>query len=227
MVYCDGCGRKFGFFETVVKRNCIYCGRPGCNKCSVHWIYYRIYAGFGKDRRAIRTDGFCSEFCIVNYLSASPEMMDEYEPLSYGHGELSYRGSLYRFFNHGQNPRHLEEYMEHPMAQGIVKMREGSTDLNYQQILEGFKLCRQDSAYIMYRDRVDSLAEGYIAELKRFEVPTSATKLGGVTITLSIPQNQKEMKLHSCPSCGATLDRIAVRGQVMKCQFCNSTFQIT
>ncbi|MHA1962716.1 MAG: FYVE zinc finger domain-containing protein [Candidatus Thorarchaeota archaeon] len=227
MVNCDGCGRKFRFLETVVKRNCIYCGRPGCNKCSAHWIYYRIYAGTSQNRIAVRTDGFCTEFCVVNYLSASPEMMDEYGAESYGHGELSYRGALYRFFNHGRNQGHLERYMEYPMAQGIAKMIEGSTDLNYQQILEGFKLCRQDSAYSVFQHKVDNLAEGYIAELKRFDVPTSATELGGVMITLSMPQNQKEMKVHSCPSCGATLDKIAVRGQVMKCQFCSSTFQIT
>ncbi|MCK4444385.1 MAG: hypothetical protein KAW09_07565, partial [Thermoplasmata archaeon] len=109
----------------------------------------------------------------------------------------------------------------------ILKMYEGSKNLNYSQILEGFKQCRLDPVYSTYKQDVDDLAERYIGELKRFDVPTSSAELGGVTITLAMPQNQKEMKVHSCPSCGATLDRIAVRGQVMKCQFCNSTFQIT
>jgi hypothetical protein len=117
--------------------------------------------------------------------------------------------------------------MENPMAQGILKMHEGSKDLDYSKILEGFKLCRQDQVYAMYRRNVDDLAERYVGELKRFDVPTTSAEIGGVTISLQMPQNQKQMKVHSCPSCGSSLDMIAVRGQVMKCQFCNSTFQIT
>ena len=50
--------------------------------------------------------------------------------------------------------------------------------------------------------------------------------MGGVSITLSVPKGKSEMRIHSCPSCGAQLDFIAVRGQVVNCQFCKSTFEI-
>ncbi|MEE9116857.1 MAG: hypothetical protein V3U09_08175 [Thermoplasmata archaeon] len=46
------------------------------------------------------------------------------------------------------------------------------------------------------------------------------------SITLSVPKGKSEMRIHSCPSCGAQLDFIAVRGQVVNCQFCKSTFEI-
>jgi hypothetical protein len=172
-------------------------------------------------------DKFCANGCAVTYIANYPGATDTYGQSSYRYAEQSYQGALYRFFYHTYKIGLLRRYMENPMAQGILKMFEGSKDLNYPQILEGFKLCRQDPRYALYRSKVDDLAERYIADLKRFDVPTSSAELGGVTITLAMPKNQKEMKVHSCPSCGATLDVIAVRGQVKKCQFCSSTFEVT
>lgn len=224
---CNGCGRRFGLFETKTRYRCKNCGRHGCKRCGSYWIAFSYIKGYSGTSPVYTADRFCSSGCAVNFIAANPSMMNTYGQNSYQYANQSYEGSLYRFFYHTYNIGLLQRYMANPMAQGIVKMYEGSKDLDYPRILEGFKLCRQDPVYSSYKQNIDNLAERYVGELKRYDVPTSSTQVGGVTITLSMPQNQKEMKLHSCPSCGASLDKIAVRGQVMSCQFCNSTFQIT
>jgi hypothetical protein len=224
---CYGCGRKYGFFESKVRYKCNSCGRHGCKQCGRFWTAFTYVRGYAESRPVYGADRYCSDGCAVAYIARSPGVTDTYGQRSYRYAEQSYQGSLHRFFNYTYNIGLLQKYLENPMAQGIVKMYEGSKDLNYSLILEGFKLCRQDPEYKTFRNNVDNLAERYIDELKRFDVPTSSAELGGVTITLTMPQNQKEMKVHSCPSCGATLDVIAVRGQVKKCHFCSSTFQIT
>jgi hypothetical protein len=122
----------------------------------------------------------------------------------------------------------LFHYMDKPIAQGVTMMYMGFKNLDHSNITNGLKLCRNDPVYEKFaRQWVDNLATDYVADLRRLDVPTSRTTMGGVTITLSMPKGQSEMKLHACPSCGAGLDKVAVRGQTVKCSYCNSSFEVT
>lgn len=99
--------------------------------------------------------------------------------------------------------------------------------LEFEGITDGLRIARNDWVYTRYlKVWVDDLAESYIRELKRFDIPTSSARIGGVSIALTVPRGQTQMQLHACPSCGASMEAIAVRGQTVKCSFCSSTFVV-
>jgi hypothetical protein len=121
----------------------------------------------------------------------------------------------------------LSNYMNRPLAQGIALIHEGHKSLDHGKIIEGLRLCRNDIVYEgVAKNWVDTLADSYVRDLKTFDVPTSKAQIGGITLTITTPQNQKDMILRSCPSCAAAIDQIAVKGQTVKCRFCGSVFQI-
>lgn len=227
MARCHGCGKGFGFFEDGKRMQCKYCASHGCKYCGRSWISFPLLRGYDGTRPMYSYDRFCSQGCAVAYIATYPRVIENYGEISYSYAALSFQGALYLFFHRNYDFSLLNRHIENPMAQGIVKMSEASKDLNYQEMLDGLKLCRRDPVYATYKAQMDDLGERYIKELKRYDVPTTTAQIGGVSITLAIPQNQTEMRVHSCPSCGAPLDRIAVRGQVMRCDHCNCTFQIT
>ncbi len=181
----------------------------------------------GQNAPLMSTDFYCTPNCAVNGLAYNHSLIAKYGQPSYYYALKSYPGTLHLFLFRGmQDENLLRKWMEQPMAQGIVRMRQGYRDLDYSEIMEGFKLARRDPYYGTFKEKLDSFAESYIHELKRFDVPTSTAQMGAVSITLSVPKGKSEMRIHSCPSCGATLDFIAIRGQVVNCQFCKSTFEI-
>jgi len=121
----------------------------------------------------------------------------------------------------------MSKYIDQPLAQGLTMMFNAYNALEFEGITDGLRIARNDWVYTRYlKVWVDDLAEAYIKELKRFDVPTRSANLGGVQISLSVPKGQNQMQLHACPSCGANMERIAVRGQTVKCSFCSSTFKV-
>ena len=122
----------------------------------------------------------------------------------------------------------LSKYLEKPLAQGVTMMYMGYKTLDHGKITDGLRLCRTDPVYEWSAKAwVDNLAAYYVQDLRRMDVPTSRASIGGVTISLSVPKGQSEMKLLACPSCGAGLNQVAVRGQTIKCSYCSSSFEVT
>jgi hypothetical protein len=122
----------------------------------------------------------------------------------------------------------LQKYSDRLLAQGIIMMRNGFQTLDHSKITDGLRLCRSDLFYERRaRGWVDALAAHYVQDLKRMDVATSRANLGGVTVSIGVPKDQSGTRLVLCPSCGAHIDQIAIRGQSIKCGYCNSVFQIS
>ncbi|MCK4949210.1 MAG: hypothetical protein KAS60_03870 [Thermoplasmata archaeon] len=234
MARCPTCGSSaLGIFKTIETRRCGNCRTVGCQDCGRSWIAFPYQYGVKKDKSGrlvpnMVRDYYCTPDCAINKLAQHHSLITRYGERSHYYALKSYPGTLHLFLFRGkQDENLLRKWMEQPLAQGIVRMRQGYRDLDYSEIMEGFKLARRDPYYPTFKSKLDAFAESYIHELKRFDVPTSTSQMGGVSITLSVPKGKSEMRIHSCPSCGATLDFIAIRGQVVNCQFCKSTFEIT
>ncbi|MCK4443828.1 MAG: hypothetical protein KAW09_04750, partial [Thermoplasmata archaeon] len=103
MAQCYGCGRKFGLFESKVRFRCKYCGRHGCKSCGKYWLTFKYFKAYEGTNAVYGNDRFCSNDCIVAFLSVSPGMMNSYGESSYPYADQSYQGALYRFFNHTYN----------------------------------------------------------------------------------------------------------------------------
>ena len=60
----------------------------------------------------------------------------------------------------------------------------------------------------------------YVNDLKELDVPTARAEVGGVMVTVTHPKDQPTARMQQCPSCGARADRLAVRGQSVRCTYC-------
>jgi hypothetical protein len=214
------------------------CGRIGCDKClflnSV--ISQRpVTTGFTGKQIGWDLEGCCSPACERNYwadqiisdpskILNAPNYFRFIEPVFY---EANVRLVVATAGCDAWKLSILSNYMNRPLAQGIVLIDEGHKSLDHGKIIEGLRLCRNDIIYEgVAKNWVDTLADSYVRDLKTFDVPTSKAQIGGITLTITTPQNQKDMILRSCPSCSAAIDQIAVKGQTVKCRFCGSVFQI-
>ena len=230
MGYCKYCGEKIGgILEDVGERTCDICGKRGCARCMR--LYYTRAGSTG-----MSGDGWgcCTQECYQKYwtqrIAYYPNEIVSL-PASGLHGPEYYRAYIIAItYTPGCSAEKIaiiSNYLDQPLGQGITVMFEGYKALDFNKITGGLKICRSDP---MYEGRVkfwvDDLAQNYMQELKRFEQPTGKVDMAGVTIALAMPREQTEMKLHTCPSCGAGMDRIAVRGQTVRCSFCESTFSI-
>ena len=240
MASCSTCGAPgHGIRGHVLTRTCVACGRYGCDKCLVlaHvTAQHEVVGDLSGNLHGYSYEGFCSQECKDNYwireVVKNPKRILDAQALGLEFNQpLFYEANIVRVTNtdgcDAEKIAALSHYLEHPLAQGITLMYEGHKSLDHKKIVDGLRLCRNDPLYERIAKKwVDGLAEQYVKDLRSFDVPTSRAEIGGITLTLTVPQNEKEMKIRLCPSCGAGIERIAVRGQTVKCEYCKSVFQI-
>jgi hypothetical protein len=240
MASCPTCGKTGrGLRGHVLERRCEICHRSGCDKCLPLQRVTQTWPIKGTFTNTIYGQGqlgTCSATCYQEYwkreVSADPHRVRQIPYAGLHTPEVFDANILYMVLNTkkptADTIQMLSMYPKRPLAQGLIIMYNGHKDLDHSMITDGLRLCRNDPTYeSIARGWVDNLATTYVAELKRLDVPTNRANLGGVQISLSVPRNQNQMKLHQCPSCSAAMDQVAFRGQVVKCPFCGSTFEIT
>jgi predicted Zn finger-like uncharacterized protein len=240
MATCTKCGKKgFGVRGHVLVRTCEICGTRGCNRC-MDLVYVRatspVKSSISDKVYGEIISGCCSNACYQTYweqsLMLNPSNIMKIPFLAVFRPEF-YTAHMFRLMGTTSVPSKediamLAHYIQYPLAQGITMMYNGAKDLDSSLITDGLRICRNDMLYERHAKKwVDNLAERYIREFKRFDIPTNKAMMGGVAITLTVPQGQSQMKLHSCPSCGANFEKVAIRGQTVRCEFCSSTFEIT
>ena len=122
----------------------------------------------------------------------------------------------------------LQHCVEKPMAQGLLSMYEGHRALVHSGVMDGLKLCRSDPLYEKETVRlwVNALAENYVEDLKRLDLPTARSSTRDSTVTPQLPPGRSEMTVLACPSCGKTLDHVAVKGTSVRCDACGGTFRV-
>lgn len=237
---CPACGRKgHGLIGVVLTRTCVVCGRSGCDRClSLHYVINSkpVKGSVSDNLIGYVQNGCCSPSCYQTYwervVKHNPWHVLDIPILPLYRPEF-YAAHVIAITHRSGQPTSediqvLGHYIENPLAQGITMMYEGYKSLDFGKITDGLRICRGDPTYHTYaKEWVDNLAVFYINDLKRFDIPTNQANMGGVSISLTMPKNQSQMKLHSCPSCGAQMEQMAVRGQTVKCSFCSSTFEIT
>jgi hypothetical protein len=240
MANCPKCGAAgHGIRGHLLERRCEVCVSRGCDRCTqLEYITdtWPVTGGFSGTEYGKGQLGACSPACYETLweteINAEPYLINElpYIPLF---SPQVFEGHVYKMIKSTKLPTagHIEvlgHYHDRPLAQGITIMYTGFKDLDHGKITDGLRLCRNDPTYErMAKEWVDNVAHTYVADLKRLDVPTSRTTVGGVQIAITMPRQQNKMKLHQCPSCGAQMDTVAFRGQVVRCSFCSSTFEIT
>jgi hypothetical protein len=223
----------------VLERRCVVCGTVGCDRCThLHYVTSSrpVKGSISGSDIGENQEGCCSPACYQSYwegwVSRDPSMIDRlpYIPVF---SPAVFDAHVHRMVHSAKLPsaghiQLLQRYHDRPLAQGIIIMYNGFKDLDHSKVTDGLRLCRNDPSYErIAKAWVDRVAHAYVADLKKLDVPTSRANLGGVQIALTMPSSQNQMKLHQCPSCSAQMDTIAFRGQVVRCSFCGSTFEIT
>jgi len=115
--------------------------------------------------------------------------------------------------------------MDKPLAQGLIMMYEGHNLSDYVKITEGLKLCRTDPTYNNKETKewIAPMAMRYLTCLdKSVKRPTTTAKGQHVTIELSLCVTKVEF----CPSCGANINKIVHKGEIIKCDYCGSVIRI-
>lgn len=245
MTRCSSCGSKgYGLFGDMAKRTCTECKKTGCDKC----LHLFIESNISRRRTVGKHHifdavGFCSKECLKNAirggrikLNISPRL-DEKRYYLYVYGDddmllpefyVDYMRIIAEEKNISMFVYVLSKYADKPLAQGLLTMFEGYKSLDYEKIIKGIQLCRNDDLYhhdTEIKSSIDSIAKDYVEDLKCYDVPTSKVTMGNVTVTLTIPKGKNEMRIFACPSCGSPLNKIAVRGQVVKCDHCGGVFE--
>ena len=239
MAKCSKCGaRGHGITGHVLTRECVICGNTGCDSCMS--LIFVTTSTPVKSHASDKVHGYnqkgcCSNQCYETYwrkwVGQNPHTINKI-PFLPIYEKQFYAAHMCRLAATKRAPgpediMWMSKFIEFPLAQGLTMMHNSYQALEFEGITDGLRIARNDPVYTQYLKRwVDDLAESYIRELKRFDVPTRSANIGGVQISLAVPKGQNQMRLNSCPSCGAQLDIIAVRGQTVKCSFCSSTFQV-
>jgi len=253
---CKSCGEPgYGLTGgKIAKRTCLNCNKSGCEKClpliaitkSSNNRYISI-----SNREIYDREGYCSIKCLKNaiiegnvkleqkiFQEKSRDLLEEKYVYEYFLDDYeildNFQEDFYKIIVETDNLQKFEHVLNNYsknscLAQGLLTMFEGHKKLEYKKIIKGLQLCRNDAQYHNdddIHDFVNDLAKEYIDDLKLYDVPTSKMESGNISITLTMPKDKKEMKIFSCPGCGSPLNKVVLRGQVVKCDHCGGVFEV-
>lgn len=252
---CNNCGAKgYGLTGSkIARRTCLYCNNNGCDKCIslvaiTHATNYRR-VNFNSEEIWDRV-GYCSMECLKNALLEGRISLQEYTNRETGKNLLesvqyyefflddinllsNFQEDVYDIILDKKNIQKFEPILselskESCLAQGLLTIFDGYKKLEHEKIIKGLQLCRNDSIYHnnrYIRESIDEISKSYINDLRSYDVPTSRIDKGNISITLAIPKDKKEMKIFACPGCGSPLNKMVIRGQVVKCEHCGGVFE--
>jgi len=248
MAKCLACkSRGHGIQGLVLIRVCCICQRQGCDKCLnlYHVIVSTSVSGSGNQYIGEHQYGCCSQSCYEQYITSeitraplqiiNPKLLQEEGDNKIlftkilGQPEF-YQATLIWIMKNFKtldavSVKVLSSYMDKPLAQGLIMMYEGHNLSDYVKITEGLKLCRTDPTYNNKETKewIAPMAMRYLTCLdKSVKRPTTTAKGQHVTIELSLCVTKVEF----CPSCGANINKIVHKGEIIKCDYCGSVIRI-